>query len=117
MSLTTDIKTDLRRAKIFAGHKVAHTKERQSGVNVNTVASTSTQRLLRLFLPWFGSPTGAGPPHYRDFAIILGTSPLNEGLASHIDISENTNTHSTHPCPRDDSNLQSQQANGRRSML
>jgi len=43
------MKTDLRRAKVFAGHESVHTKESQSDVNVNTIACTSPQRLLCLF--------------------------------------------------------------------
>jgi len=48
---------------------------------------------------------------------ILGRTPLDEWSARHRDLYLTTqNTHSKHPCPRLDSNPQSQQARGRRPM-
>ena len=64
----------------------------------------------------------SGPrPHYRGFMIsfrhtTFGRTPLDEWSARHRDFCPTNNTHKRpkHPCPRWDSNSQSQQASGSR---
>jgi hypothetical protein len=67
------------------------------------------------------APSGPGPPHYRGFTIILNYTPQSIGLLwtnNQLDAETSTcttdNTYDRHPCPRWDSNPQSQQASGRR---
>ena len=65
-------------------------------------------------------PSGPGPPHCRGFTITLrhttlGRTPLDAWLARRRDLYLTTyNNRNRHPCPRRDSNPQSQQASGRR---
>jgi len=66
-------------------------------------------------------PSGPRPPHYRGFTITLrhttlGMTPLDEGspVAETSTWRRTTFTTDRHPCPRRDSNPQSQQASGRR---
>jgi len=69
------------------------------------------------------APSGAGPPHFRDFTIILrqtkiGRNPLYEWSARHRDLyltTHNTRSGQTYMARRD-SNPQSQQASGRRTL-
>ena len=62
------------------------------------------------------APIGPGPPHCRGFTITdthhFGRNPLDEWSIRRRPLPDNT--HKTHPCPRRDSNLQSQHASGRR---
>ena len=59
------------------------------------------------------------PPHYRGFVITLrhttvGRTPLDEWSARRRDLYITTLTRDKHPCPRRNSNPQSQEAIGRR---
>jgi len=64
-------------------------------------------------------PSGPRHPHHRGFAITLrhitlGRTSLDEWSAHHTDLYLTTLTTDIHPCPRRDSNPQSQQESGRR---
>jgi hypothetical protein len=66
-----------------------------------------------------GDPKAPGPPHYRGFTITLrhttlGRTPLDELSARRRDLYLTTHTlaRDRYPCPRWNSNLQSQQASG-----
>ena len=73
---------------------------------------------------FFGAtaPSGPGPPHSRDFCITHNDAPLSAGLlwtSDQLVAETSTRQHTTlttdrDPCPRWDSNPQSQQASGRR---
>ena len=63
--------------------------------------------------------SGSGPPHFRGFAITLrhitlGRTPLDEWSARGRDLWQHTTLTKGQSRPRQDSNLQSQQASGRR---
>ena len=65
------------------------------------------------------APSGARPPHYRGFMVTLrhttlGRTTLDEWSAPRRDLYLTHNTRKSHPCPRWDSNQQSQQARGHR---
>jgi len=72
------------------------------------------------FYPGATAPSGSGHPHSRGFTIILSRTTLGR---SHMDEwSVRRRQHKTpaavrHPCPRRDSNPQSQQASGYRRTL
>jgi len=72
------------------------------------------------FLPWRNIPSGRTPPRYRGFMITfkhttLGKTPPHKCSARRRDLYPNKySTHHKHPCPRRDSNPQSQQASGLR---
>jgi hypothetical protein len=72
---------------------------------------------LRIFFRGATAPSGPGPPHCRGFTITirhitLGKTPLD--LWSGLRKQHTTLTRDRHPCPRRNSNPQSQQASGRR---
>jgi len=70
----------------------------------------------KLFLYVTRAPSGSGPPYYRGFTITLrhitlGRTPLDAETSTW---QHTTLTTDRYPCPRYDSNPQSQQARGRR---
>jgi hypothetical protein len=77
-------------------------------------------RLSTLFYRGATTPQWAKAPHYQGFTITLrhtslGRTSPDEWSARRRGLYLTThNTHNKHPCPRWDSNPQSQQANGRR---
>jgi hypothetical protein len=81
-----------------------------------TMALGSTSPLTEIIFSPNGStaPWGPRPPHYRGFTITLrhttlGRTPLDEWSARRRDLYLTThNTTDRHPCPRRDSNPQSQ---------
>jgi len=66
------------------------------------------------------APTGPGPPGYRGFTITdtshsVGILWTSDGTDANTSTWQHTTpTRNRHPCPRRDSNHQSQQASGRR---
>jgi hypothetical protein len=79
------------------------------------------QLLASFFSQWLDSPSWPWPPHCRGFAITLrhitlGRTALDEWSARRRTSTwqHTTLTRDRHPCPRRDSNPQSQQAKGRR---
>jgi hypothetical protein len=79
-----------------------------------------TDLLIFFFAQGATAPSGPGPPHYRGFTTMLTHTTLSRTPlpSDQPDAETSTWQHTstlirTHPCPRRDSNPQSQQANGR----
>jgi hypothetical protein len=79
------------------------------------------QGFIIIFVFGTTAPSGPGPPHSRGFLdhaqrrTTVGRIPLNEWSARRRDLYLTTHdTHNKHPCPRWNSNPQSQQASDRR---
>ena len=105
---------------VLAPHKII-----VQNILIFVICAFSTQQPKNCsFSPWRNSPpplpSGPRPPHCPRFTITLrhitlGRTPLDEWSARCRDLYLTIhNNQSRHPCPRWDSNPQSQQASGRR---
>ena len=78
---------------------------------------------LSCFFKWLDSPSGPRFPHSADLDYhrhtTIGSTPLDKWSARRKrPLPDNTQySRDTHPCPRRDSNLQRQQASGRKPMI